>query len=86
MVSPGRGHIAKQFPAVAKFVTGYGHIEVGDQGGFGFLVRALDSGGLVFEDNKADTLADALSALEKGLVKWFMAEGIEVEPADRRQK
>jgi hypothetical protein len=49
-------------------------------------VRALDSGGLVFEDNKADTLADALSALEKGLVKRFKAEGIEVEPAERRQK
>jgi len=86
MVSPGRGHIAKQFPAVAKFVKGYGHIEVGDQEGFGFLVRALDSGGLVFEDNKADTLADALSALEKGLTKWFKDEGIEVEPADRRQE
>jgi hypothetical protein len=86
MVSPGRGHIAKQFPAVATFVKGYGHIEVGDQEGCGFLVRALEAGGLVFEDNKAETLADALSALEKGLVKWFKAEGIEVESADRRQK
>jgi hypothetical protein len=44
---------------------GYGHIEIGDQEGFGFSARALDYGGLVFEDNKPATLAEALAALEK---------------------
>ncbi len=78
----GRGYIVEQFPAVAKFVKCYGHIEIGDQQGFGFLVRALDSGGPVFEDNKAETLADALSALVKGLTTWFKAEGIKGESAD----
>jgi hypothetical protein len=67
-------------------VQGYGHFEIGDQEGFGFIVRALDYGGLVFEDNKAETLAEALVALEKGLAKWFREQGIEVEPADNRQE
>jgi hypothetical protein len=66
MISPGRGHVDEQFPAVSQWVQGYGHIEIGEQKGFGFVVRALDSGGLVFEDNKAETLAEAMAALEKG--------------------
>ena len=86
MVSPGRGHVAEQFSAVAKWVKGYGHIEIGDQKNVGFVVRALDSGGIVFEDTEVETLAGALSALEKRLTKWFEVEGIEVEPADRSQQ
>jgi hypothetical protein len=86
MVSPGRGHVAEQFPAVAKWVQSHGHIEIGDREGFGFVVRALDCAGLVFEDNKAETLAEALVALEKGLAKRFEDEGSEVELTDRRQK
>jgi hypothetical protein len=67
------------FPAVAKWVRGYGHIEVGDQEGFGFVVRAIDYGGVVFEDDKPDTLAEAMAALEKGVAEYFEQEGIEVE-------
>lgn len=74
--------VEKLFPAIAQWVQD-GHIEIGDQEGFGFVVRALDNGGLVFEDNKPRTLAEALAALEKGLRKWFKAEGIVVEPANR---
>ena len=59
------------FPAVAKWVRGYGHIEIGDQEGFGFVVRAIDYGGVAFEDDKPSTLAGAMAALEKGLVAWF---------------
>ena len=81
MVSPGKGHVAEQFPAVAMWVKSYGQIEIGDQEGVGFVVRALDCGGLVFEDTKAEALAEALTALEKGLARWFKDEGIEVEPA-----
>jgi hypothetical protein len=65
----------KLFPAIAKWVRGYGHIEIGDQEMFGFVARALDYGGLVFEDDKADTLAEAMAALEKGLRKWFEEQG-----------
>ena len=70
-------NVEKLFPAIVKWVRGYGHIEIGDQEMFGFVVRALDYGGLVFEDNKAETLAEALVALEKGLEKWFEREGID---------
>lgn len=54
-----------------------GHVEIGNQEGFGFLVRALDSGGLIFENNEAGTLAEALAALEDGLMKWFKEQGID---------
>ena len=42
------------------------------------LVRALDYGGLAFEDDRPDTLAEALAALEKGLTTWFEEQGIEL--------
>src|SRR5947209_10388348 len=58
---------------------GYGHIEIGDQELFGFVARALDYGGLAFEDDRPDTLAEALASLEKGLRKWFKEQGAEVE-------
>ena len=38
--------VVKLFPAIAQWVRGYGHIEVGDQEMFGFVARALDYGGL----------------------------------------
>ncbi|HEY7328899.1 MAG TPA: hypothetical protein VH592_14745, partial [Gemmataceae bacterium] len=50
------------FPVIAQWVRGYGHIEIGDQEMFGFVVRALDYGGLAFEDDKPDTLAEAMAA------------------------
>jgi hypothetical protein len=55
------------FPNVAKFVSTTGCIEIGHQQGFGFVVRAVGDGCTVFEDRKAKTLAEALSALEEGL-------------------
>jgi hypothetical protein len=71
--------VEQMFPAIAQWVRGYGHVEVGDQEMFGFVVRALDYGGLVFEDDKPDTLAEALASLEKGLARWFREQGVEVE-------
>lgn len=53
-----------------------GHLEIGDQEGFGFTVRAIDYGGLVFENDQAETLAEALVALEQGLAEHFEQEGI----------
>lgn len=47
--------IEKTFPSIAKWVQSYGHIEIGDQESFGFTVRALDYGGMVFEDDKPST-------------------------------
>ena len=53
-----------------------GHIQIGDREGFGFVVRALDYGGIAFED---DRLVEAMAALEIGLRKWFKKQGIEIE-------
>ena len=71
--------IEKMFPAIARWVRGYGHIEIGDQEMFGFVVRALGYGGMVFEDDKPDTLAEAMAALEKGLTEYFEQEGIDID-------
>jgi hypothetical protein len=46
---------------------------------FGFVARALDYGGLAFEDERPDTLAEALASLERGLAEYFQLEGIDLE-------
>jgi hypothetical protein len=71
--------VEQMFPAVAQWVRGYGHIEIGDQETFGFVARALDYGGLAFEDDRPDTLAEAMAALDRGLAGYFQREGVELE-------
>ena len=63
--------IEAQYPNVAKWVKGYGWIEIGETEWQGFQVRALDAGGLIYEDTDCDSFADAMQALETGLVAWF---------------
>lgn len=70
--------VEKLFPAIAQWVRD-GHIEIGDQEGFGFIVRALDYGGQAFEDDKPDTLAEALVSLEQGIRRWYEEQGIELD-------
>jgi hypothetical protein len=70
--------VEQLFPVLAQWVQG-GHIEIGDQEGFGFVARALDYGGLAFEDDRPDTLAEALAALEKGVAEWCREQGIDLE-------
>jgi hypothetical protein len=80
MLSSSRGHVAEQYPAVATWVTGqYGHIEIGEQEEVGFVARALDHGGVVFEDDDCTTLTEAMAALEKGLKLWFDEQSITLE-------
>jgi hypothetical protein len=71
--------VEEMFPAIARWVWGFGHIEIGDQEMFGFVARALDYGGLAFEDDRPGTLAEAMAALEEGLKKWFEEQGIDLE-------
>jgi hypothetical protein len=78
LYTPSPTDVHKAFPATAAWVQCYGYIEIGDQEGFGFIVRALDNGGMVFEDDKPRTLAEAMAALEEGLLKWFQDEGVEI--------
>jgi hypothetical protein len=44
--------VEKLFPAIARWVRGCGHIEVGDREMFGFAARALGYGGMAFEDDR----------------------------------
>ena len=67
--------VEKLFPAIATYVRGCGYIEIGDQESFGFVVRAIGYGGLDFEDDTTETLADAMAALEAGLTRWFEEQG-----------
>jgi hypothetical protein len=71
--------VEAMFPATARYVRGQGYIEIGEQEMFGFIVRAIGDGGLAFEDDKPDSLAEALAALEEGLTRWFEEQGIEPE-------
>ncbi len=59
--------LATMYPAIAKWVRRGGWIEIGEQEQFGFVVRALDAGGLVFEDTEARTLDEGMTALERGI-------------------
>jgi len=77
LYTPSPTDVHKAFPSIAMWVQCYGHIEIGDQEGFGFTVRALDYGGVVFEDDKPRTLAEAMAALETGLARWFKDNEIE---------
>jgi hypothetical protein len=76
--SAKQGTVETMFPGIAQWVKD-GHIEIGDQEGFGFVVRALDYGGVVFEDDRPRSLAEAMAALEKGLRKWFKEQGIDLK-------
>ncbi len=81
MVKPtsAQAKVEAMFPAIARYVRGYGYIEIGDQESFGFVVRAIGYGGLDFEDDRPDTLAEAMAVLESGLARWFEEQGVEIE-------
>jgi hypothetical protein len=67
MLSPRPTDVGRQFPAIDQWVQESGWIEIGRRGESGFVARALDEAGLVFENNSSTTLAEALAALEEGL-------------------
>jgi hypothetical protein len=68
--------VESMFPTIARYVRGGGYIEIGDQESFGFVVRAIGYGGLDFEDDRPDTLAEAMAVLEAGLARWFEEQGV----------
>ena len=79
MLPPPRTAADEPFHAVKQWVNGgYGHVEIGDQEGFGFVVGALDYGGQVLGDRKSRTFAGATTARVRGSAEYF-ERGIEVE-------
>jgi hypothetical protein len=81
MVKPSAEQVkaGAMFPAIDRWVRDYGWIEIGVQELFGSVVRALHEGGTQVEDDRPDTLAEALAALEVGLTRWFEEEGVELD-------
>jgi hypothetical protein len=73
-LTPEEARIEDLYPAIAEFVRSQGHIEIGDQQGIGFVARALNHGGVVFDGPRAKTLAEAMTALEVGIADWFERE------------
>jgi len=67
--------IETAFPNAAAWVRDCGWIEIGDMDWQGFVVRALDAGGMIYEKEGCRTLAEAMAALETGIGKWFDEEG-----------
>jgi hypothetical protein len=68
MLSPRPADPARQFPALDRWVRESGWIEVGRREA-GFVVRALDNAGPVFENSSSSTLGEALAALEEALAE-----------------
>jgi hypothetical protein len=67
------------FPTVAKWIRSGGWIEIGEQESFGFVARALDAGGMVFDTDECETLDEAMMALEAGIAAYVEEHGIDLE-------
>jgi hypothetical protein len=67
MLSPRPADPGRQFSAIGQWVQESGWIEVGRRKEAGFVARALDDAGLIFENNSSSTLGEALAALEEAL-------------------
>jgi hypothetical protein len=70
MLSPRPAAPGRQFPAIDLWVRESGWIEVGRKEA-AFVARALDDGGVAFENNSSTTLGEALAALEEALAGRF---------------
>ena len=57
------------FPALARWVKSQGRIEIGIEGELGFVVRALDDVGIVFEGKGDKSLGEALTTLQRRLAQ-----------------
>jgi hypothetical protein len=81
MIEPSsvQANVELLFPAIARWVEEYGWIEIGVQELFGFVARALHEGGTQVEDNRPDSLAEVLAAIEVGLARWFEEQGVELD-------
>jgi len=75
------------FPAVVRWVKTQGRIEIGVEGRQGFVVRALNDGGMVFEVKGDKSVGEALTALQRRIAQadWPVKEAMKSAAAARRQ-
>ena len=63
--------LEEAYPNIARWVTTYGWIEIGQDDYSSSFVRVLDEGGIVWEgSDDYETLDKAMQALEAGLAEW----------------
>ena len=66
------------FPTIARWVSAYGWLEIGQDDYSRSFIRVLDEGGMVWEGEESyPTVDEALLAAEAGLVEWMAEEGLE---------
>jgi hypothetical protein len=75
------------FPAVVRWVETQGRIEIGVEGGQGFVVRAVDDGGMVFEGKGDKSVGEALTALQRRIAQadWPFKKARKSAAAAQRQ-
>ena len=67
---------SQSYPTITRWIEEQGWIEIGADEYSTSLVRALDTGGLVWESNSDfDSIDEALKELEKELGDWFEKNG-----------
>jgi hypothetical protein len=75
------------FPAVVNWAKTQGKIEIGVEEGQGFVVRALDDGGVVFEGKPGKSVGEAFTALQEWIAQadWPVQRARKPTAAARRQ-
>ncbi|MBV8608302.1 MAG: hypothetical protein JO034_12685 [Singulisphaera sp.] len=75
---PNPPSLGQVYPAIARWVSGYGWVEFGIDGLDRPFIRALDEGGRVWEgEGKYETLDQALQAMEAGLTEFMREQGFD---------
>ena len=68
--------LEEAYPSIAQWVESYGWIEIGQDDHSRSMVRALDTGGMVWEGKtKYASLDELLRDLENGLTDWLNENG-----------
>ena len=66
----------ERFPTISEWVNSQGWIELGSDEHSGSMVRAIDTGGMVWEGkDQYKSIDAALQDLEKGLAEWLEENG-----------
>ena len=67
--------IEAAYPKVAEWVQGCGWIEIGNQDWQGFVVRALNEGGVIYEKEGCRSLRTQWTPSKRALGKWLRENG-----------
>lgn len=66
----------ERFPNISEWVSSQGWIELGSDNNSSSMVRALDTGGMVWEGkDEYKSIDAALLDLEEGLAEWLEENG-----------